>query len=155
VNIDCFITCLSCRDQQLTRPWHNSRFVEPYIPKLSAECIDLLNKMLVVDPANRISLSALEQHPWMSTALPEDLDSAWVRLLKEQEGAATRANHVKIDKVALQERDDSIWELVNEAASTRTDHVASRKAKWPFEDLTSIPGGWRIDMKLAAVQANE
>lgn len=156
LDIDCFkMLSFVYRNQQMNRPWHKSRFIEPYLPKISAECIDLLNKMLVVDPANRISLSAVEQHPWMTKALPEDLDLAWKRLIKEQEGAAARANHVKIDKVALQERDDVIWELVNEAASTRTERVSSRKAKWPFEDLTSIPGGWRVDMKLAAVQMEE
>lgn len=32
---------------------------------VSPQCVDLLNKMLVVDPAQRASLSDVENHPWL------------------------------------------------------------------------------------------
>lgn len=37
------------------------------------ECIDLLNKIFVVDPARRITLSAIKQHPWMNKGYEEPI----------------------------------------------------------------------------------
>lgn len=39
--------------------------------KLSQECFDLLQKMLTVDPAKRISLPQIKAHPWYLMDLPD------------------------------------------------------------------------------------
>jgi calcium-dependent protein kinase len=39
----------------------------------SDDCLDLLNKMLCVDPAKRISLSQVMTHPWVKSGLQKDI----------------------------------------------------------------------------------
>lgn len=41
---------------------------------LSAECHDLMSKIFVANPAKRISLSGIKQHPWFTKNLPPELD---------------------------------------------------------------------------------
>jgi serine/threonine-protein kinase SRK2 len=39
--------------------------------ELSPECLDLLNHMLVKDPAERLTMDGIMRHPWFRTNLPE------------------------------------------------------------------------------------
>ncbi len=45
---------------------------------LSAECADLLAKIFVVDPARRISVAAMQAHPWVAAEAPPALPWAGV-----------------------------------------------------------------------------
>ena len=59
-----------CLFQQILRQersggWSSSKFVQPYIAQLSPDAIDLLNRILHVDPAQRATLHDVAQHPWM------------------------------------------------------------------------------------------
>ncbi|KAI8344167.1 kinase-like domain-containing protein, partial [Chlamydoabsidia padenii] len=52
-----------------------SGIVDEYPDHLSKECVDLLSKILVVDPRKRLTLSAVENHPWMKKGYEEPIYS--------------------------------------------------------------------------------
>jgi len=39
-------------------------------PQVSAECRDLISRMLTVDPRHRISVADIQRHPWFQQDLP-------------------------------------------------------------------------------------
>ena len=41
--------------------------------RLSAECLDLIRQVFVANPAQRVTLKGLKQHPWFLTNLPDEL----------------------------------------------------------------------------------
>lgn len=49
---------------EMLRQWEMDTF-------FSEDCLDLLSKMLVVDPAQRIDLERLMNHPWVKLGLPQ------------------------------------------------------------------------------------
>lgn len=50
---------------------------------VSPECRDLLHRILVADPATRISLADIQRHPWFLAELPEGCQDMNARLLEE------------------------------------------------------------------------
>lgn len=46
----------------------------PQDVQISAECRDLIARIFVLDPAARITLPEVKQHPWFMVNLPADLD---------------------------------------------------------------------------------
>lgn len=51
--------------------------------RASPECRDLLHRILVADPAVRISLADIQRHPWFLAELPEGCQDMNARLLEE------------------------------------------------------------------------
>ncbi|KAI8642111.1 kinase-like domain-containing protein [Parasitella parasitica] len=47
--------------------------VEDYPDHLGKDCLDLLSKIFVVDPSRRITLSAIQSHPWMNKGFEEPI----------------------------------------------------------------------------------
>ncbi|ORZ24481.1 kinase-like domain-containing protein [Absidia repens] len=52
-----------------------SGVIDEYPDHLSKECVDLLSKILVVDPRKRLTLAAVENHPWMKKGYEEPIYS--------------------------------------------------------------------------------
>ncbi|ORY95987.1 hypothetical protein BCR42DRAFT_430612 [Absidia repens] len=52
-----------------------SGVVDDYPDHLSKDCVDLLSKILVVDPRKRLTLTAIENHPWMKKGYEEPICS--------------------------------------------------------------------------------
>ncbi|GAN06410.1 hypothetical protein MAM1_0122d05892 [Mucor ambiguus] len=50
-----------------------SGVVEDYPDHLGKDCLDLLSKIFVVDPNRRITLSAIQSHPWMNKGYEEPI----------------------------------------------------------------------------------
>eukprot|EP01025_Chloroclados_australasicus_P000696 TRINITY_DN10272_c0_g5_i2.p2 TRINITY_DN10272_c0_g5~~TRINITY_DN10272_c0_g5_i2.p2 ORF type:complete len:333 (-),score=38.54 TRINITY_DN10272_c0_g5_i2:321-1319(-) len=48
----------------------------PRYPRLSAQCVDLLQKLLVVDPSLRITVQQIYQHPWFIKNLPKEAENS-------------------------------------------------------------------------------
>jgi 5'-AMP-activated protein kinase, catalytic alpha subunit len=42
-------------------------------PYLSEDCRDLIQRMLLVDPIERITLAEVREHPWFQVNLPPEL----------------------------------------------------------------------------------
>ncbi len=60
--------------------------VSPRPPKqLSPECYDLLNRIFVVDHAQRITVDEIRQHPWFVKPLSPKFQAAWDALNQKQE----------------------------------------------------------------------
>ncbi|GAB4817584.1 hypothetical protein N2152v2_004630 [Parachlorella kessleri] len=49
------------------------KYSVPYDVRLSRECLDLLGRIFQADPAKRITLQQIQQHPWFLKNLPEEL----------------------------------------------------------------------------------
>ncbi len=45
----------------------------PYDVRLSRECLDLISRIFVPDPAKRITLAQIKEHPWFVKNLPKEL----------------------------------------------------------------------------------
>lgn len=48
---------------------------------LSEDCRDLLQQILVADPAERLSVAQIQEHPWVKQDLPEGIatfNSRWI-----------------------------------------------------------------------------
>ena len=41
--------------------------------QLSKDCVDLISKIFVGNPANRINIAGIRMHPWFLKNLPEEL----------------------------------------------------------------------------------
>ncbi|KAI8333881.1 kinase-like domain-containing protein [Chlamydoabsidia padenii] len=52
-----------------------SGIVDEYPEHLSKDCVDLLSKILVVDPRKRLTLTAVINHPWMKKGYEEAIHS--------------------------------------------------------------------------------
>ena len=54
----------------MNKQWSESPFVANKVLVLSAEARDLLDKIFVVDPAKRITIAQIMQHPWCGALKP-------------------------------------------------------------------------------------
>ena len=61
----------------------NMDYVLPAHVRVSAECRDLLGRILVADPATRITLAGIQQHAWFLAALPDGCQDMNARMLEE------------------------------------------------------------------------
>lgn len=57
------MTCCH-RLQQVRSLWSEIPHIQKAVEKLSKECMDLLNKIFVVDDKKRITIDAIKEHPW-------------------------------------------------------------------------------------------
>ena len=48
-----------------------SEYVIPPSPPISEECRDLLKRILVSDPSQRLTVAGIQDHPWFRENLPE------------------------------------------------------------------------------------
>ena len=55
---------LGCRLQQVRSLWSEIPHIQKAVEKLSKECMDLLNRIFVVDDKKRITIEAIKEHPW-------------------------------------------------------------------------------------------
>ena len=44
--------------------WSEIPHIQKAVEKLSKECMDLLNRIFVVDDKKRITIEAIKEHPW-------------------------------------------------------------------------------------------
>ena len=60
---------MSCRAQHIL----SASYTIPDSLQLSPECRDLLARVFVLDPAQRLSLAGVRSHPWFVQHLPPGL----------------------------------------------------------------------------------
>ena len=53
--------------------------------QLSPECMDLLNKIFVIDELKRITLKGIREHPWYNKPLENKYASAFELFSREQD----------------------------------------------------------------------
>lgn len=87
----------------MNKQWSESPFVANKVLVLSAEARDLLDKIFVVDPAKRITIAQIMQHPWCGPPKP-----------------LIRASHVALDLTEDMVADVTVSHIVSGAASVST-----------------------------------
>ena len=55
---------LPCRLQQVRSRWSEIPHIRQAVERLSADCMDLLNKIFVIDEKKRITIEGIKAHPW-------------------------------------------------------------------------------------------
>ncbi|KAG2194300.1 hypothetical protein INT47_000443, partial [Mucor saturninus] len=142
-----------------------SGVVEEYPDHLSKECLDLLSKIFVVNPKERITLSAIQAHPWMNKGYEEPiknylphrqpLESIDMEIVQGMHGfglGQPDAIHAKLQKivssaayqVAALKIDQNFQKKVNDdqslAAKPRWRRTLSTKRKVQVhDDFQSLP----------------
>lgn len=88
------------REQQQRYTWNESKYIKPFVRKLSRPCVDLLDRMLQLDPAKRISVAGVQMHPWSTMPLPPKYQAAWDKLDAANKMVTERAE-LQLDKVRV------------------------------------------------------
>lgn len=105
-----------CRVQQMTRKWNelpqlakalrNVRCIQytyilmrAYHLQLSPECLDLLNRIFVVDHAQRITVEEIRAHPWYLKPLSPKFQAAWDSLQSRQAQFEAKLRARTMDRV--------------------------------------------------------
>jgi serine/threonine-protein kinase SRK2 len=65
----------------------------PYNKAVSGECKDLLQRILVADPAKRITMADIQRHPWFTRDLPEGVAQMNDQLLAQQQHVLAHAGY--------------------------------------------------------------
>lgn len=73
-----------CRIQEVSNNWQESKFLANNVAALSPEVKDLLNKILVIEPTNRITVDGIMSHPWYNQKLSHKYQSALDNLARQQ-----------------------------------------------------------------------
>lgn len=63
----------------------NVEYSLPPSANISPECRDLLSKLLVANPRNRITIEGIWQHPWFQQGLPPGVAEMNLHLLANPE----------------------------------------------------------------------
>ena len=88
----------------------------PTRPSISADLKDLLYKIMVKDPTQRISMKGIMEHRWFQTDLPEGAMDMNKKLQKQKSGIQVRSilsHHLSFHRVVQTEED--IRAIVEEA----------------------------------------
>ncbi|KAK2372375.1 serine/threonine-protein kinase SAPK3 [Trifolium repens] len=86
----------------------NVQYSIPEYVHISAECRQLLSSIFVANPAKRITISAIKQHPWFLKHLPREVSEADKKCYKE----------TPKDQLLCQQSVEEILRIVQEAKST-------------------------------------
>lgn len=71
-------------------------FLKPWWDEISADAKDLISKMLVINPEERITLDEIYQHPWLASAEPLKQDSYFGDVEEHEVGAEQDAGEGQI-----------------------------------------------------------
>jgi len=136
--------------------WRETRFVKPYIDKISESCASLLDSMLAIDPAQRMSLAAVQMHPWVTTPLPPALEAAWSQLQEDQAATAARVGSFRANGEVEKARNLAVMEAIDDATKSAGAELGSHHSDpdnllYGILDRESIPQGLKINMRQSAV----
>ncbi|KAK9860325.1 hypothetical protein WJX84_006816 [Apatococcus fuscideae] len=104
--------------QQVKQKWSEIPHISKQVEKahLSPECIDLLNRIFVIDEKDRISLQQIKAHPWYNKPLLAKHTHAEKQIATQQAEIQRYITTRQIDPVKLQARSDELARMVEAAA---------------------------------------
>lgn len=73
--------------------------IQPCPSQLSPECLDLLNRIFVVDHEQRITVEEIRAHPWFLKPLSPRFQAAWDHLQSRQAQFETKLRKHTMDRV--------------------------------------------------------
>lgn len=108
--------------QQMQQKWYEMPRVQKSVPKLSEEIKDLLNRIMVVNEDERISLEEIVEHPWYMKPLTPQHQAAWEELERKQVALQDKRKDVQLNEQLKAARLKKLKQLVS-LASKRADLV--------------------------------
>lgn len=117
------------QEQIRSTPWFESRFIRPYLDKMTPGCVILLHQMLEERPDRRITLEGVLSSLWMTKPLPPELEAAWQKLQAEQRAAASRMASIQVDEDLERRRNAVLQEVVMVAATAPGDVTTRAQLK--------------------------
>ena len=88
-----------CRMQEVSQNWQESKFIQGNVAALSEEVKDLLNKILVIEPSERITVDGIMKHPWYQQKLSAKYQHALDDLERQQHELERHVENQKYDSV--------------------------------------------------------
>lgn len=102
--------------QQVKQPWSGIPHIKQAIENLSKECMDLLNKIFVIDSSKRISLQGIRDHPWYHMPLPEQYLVGEQKIREGQDKIDDYLASRKISQTAVVQRNKQLQLMVDQSA---------------------------------------
>jgi len=106
--------------QQVRQPWSGIPHIKHAVEKLSPACMDLLNRIFVVDDKKRITIPDIRAHAWYKTPLSAKHAAAEARVAEEQKKCAAAGAAAAVAPRLVAARGDELERLVD-AAATRAE----------------------------------
>mmetsp|Transcript_11498 Transcript_11498/g.34535 ORF Transcript_11498/g.34535 Transcript_11498/m.34535 type:complete len:420 (+) Transcript_11498:87-1346(+) len=103
--------------QQTKAPWYEAPKIRKAVRKLSPEVRDLLDKILVPEETERLTIPQIEAHPWYNIPLLEQFAEAEKVLAAEQRKVQQYINSRHISPAAKAARDQQLKDIVEAAAT--------------------------------------
>jgi len=97
------------------KPWSQAPDIKKSVHKLSPEVRDLLDKILVPNEADRITIPNIKAHPWYVKPLPGKFAEAEKALLADQHAVERRVSAVRICSTSKAGRDQQLEHIVQAA----------------------------------------
>lgn len=85
--------------QEVNQHWYESEHIRSNVSKLSPECRDLLDKIFVVNPAERINIAQIQAHPWYNKPLTPQFQQAAQQVAAKQAQLDQQINSVPSNPV--------------------------------------------------------
>ncbi|KAK9834291.1 hypothetical protein WJX81_004049 [Elliptochloris bilobata] len=148
--------------QEVNKDWSESPFVAKKVGALSPEARDLLDRIFVVDPAKRISVPQILEHPWYKKPLAPEFQAAADKLAKQQAELDAHMRYRKLDQARINERDSALDAILREATApppsraSGTGLAGGRAHVRPLQAVdASAPKVRRVDLTEAALAARD
>ncbi|KAK9843746.1 hypothetical protein WJX81_004818 [Elliptochloris bilobata] len=101
--------------QQVRQPWSNVPHIKKAVEQLTPECMDLLNKIFVIDQNQRITVPNIKAHPWYTKPLLDKYVAAETVLAKRQKEVDGYITQRQINAKALVARNEQLQRLVEQS----------------------------------------
>ncbi|KAK9820902.1 hypothetical protein WJX74_004269 [Apatococcus lobatus] len=98
--------------QEVNQHWYDSEHIRSNVSKLSPECRDLLDKIFVTNPQERITITQIQAHPWYNQPLTPQYQQAAGKVAQQQAQLDQQINAVPSNPSKVQERRRMIDQMV-------------------------------------------
>ncbi|DBA96843.1 hypothetical protein WJX82_009463 [Trebouxia sp. C0006] len=121
--------------QQVRSLWSEIPHIQKAVEKLSKECMDLLNRIFVVDDKKRITIEAIKEHPWYNKPLLPKYEAAESNVQLKQQAIEKKIAGRRINQTLLAQRNQELQVMVDQAASRPQSGNAGHTAPFMRVDL--------------------
>eukprot|EP00884_Botryococcus_braunii_P019410 jgi/Botrbrau1/6152/Bobra.331_2s0042.1 len=141
--------------QEVSRAWEESPFISSNVKALSPEARDLLDKIFVVDPKQRITVEGIMQHPWYTAPLSPEYQAAYDQIQQEQSRIDSHIKHRKLDLAKVEARNQALVEMIKAASEEDDEKPVQAKRRLqvlrPLHNLDMQNTLRTVDLTEAAV----
>lgn len=99
--------------QEVNQSWDKSSTISANVGALSEGCKDLLDKIFVVDPKQRITIAEIIQHPWFCQEMPEPYAHSLEKMREQNQALAAHVSKRTLDRGKVELRDKELRDIVD------------------------------------------